>query len=158
GKGAVSLREADTGKEVRQIAARGPVSFTADSQVLAVADHDSTITFWNVTTGEPLRTPLPGHRRPVQQVQFLPAGNALISVSDDAVYSWQVDTGKAVGRFVGPITERVLSPDGKTLAAVFSESEPVSRQLIGLWDTATGQKLRDFEPLPRRSSLMAMAF
>jgi WD40 repeat protein len=158
GSDAVSLREPDTGREIRRIPASGLVSFAAGGKSLALAGH--TITFWDATTGQLLRPPLPAHNRGVRSVHFVGGGESLVSVGDDAVYLWNVRAAKSIGRFEGPNPQtrmpwRALSPDGKTLAAVFWE--PTSRQMIGLWDTITGKKLRDLEP-PANGSLTGLGF
>ncbi len=158
GAGAVSLRAADTGKEMRRIPASGPVSFAADGKMLALADRYSTITFWDVPTGQQLRAPLLGHRHWVRNVQFLAGGKTLASLGDDATYFWQVPAAKSIGRFDGPVSQRALSPDGKTLAAIFSPKTPASHQRIGLWDTATGKKLHDLEPSSSNLALMDLNF
>jgi RNA polymerase sigma factor (sigma-70 family) len=157
GAESVSLLDADTGKEIRQIPASGPVSFSADSKVLAVAAHYSTITFWDVASGKQLRPPPIGHGNSVRKVQFLLGGKTLASLGDDAAYFWNVDTARNIGRFDGPITQRALSPDGKTLAALFWQGTP-SRQMLGLWDTASGKKLRDMEPAAKNGGVMELVF
>jgi RNA polymerase sigma factor (sigma-70 family) len=158
GSGAISLREADTGKELRRIPGGGPISFAADGKTLALADHYSTITFWDVATGKKLGpTPL-GHGNCVRRVQFLGSGKTLASIGDDAAYFWQVHTAKSIGRFVGPVGQRVLSSDGKTMAALFWQPPPASRQRIGLWDTATGKKRMELEPTATNTSVVDFVF
>src|SRR5262249_31059706 len=149
GPEAVSLRQADTGHEVRRFPGSGPVSFAAGGKRLAVAGSPLTITCWGLTTGPKLRPPLVGHGRWVRGVQFLTGGQSLASMSDDALFFWQARTGKSIARLQGPQSDlfartyyRSLSPDGKTLAALFWERTNGSlRSGIGFWDTATGKKL-----------------
>jgi WD40 repeat protein len=161
GSDVVSLREADTGKEVRRIPGSGPVNFAVDGKILVRADHHAVITFWDVAAGKKLSRPLPGHDNSVRSVQFLTGGRTLASLGDDALYLWQLRTARSISRFEGEPTRvawRALSPDGKTLAAVFWDRTAQSTRLgIGLWDTGTGQKLHDLEP-PPKSSLTALVF
>jgi RNA polymerase sigma factor (sigma-70 family) len=158
GSGAISLRAADTGKEIRRIAGSGPMSFSADDKTLALADHYSTITFWDLTTGKKLSPPLAGHSNWVRKVHFLAGGKVLASLGDDATYFWQVATAKNISRFEGPITQRALSPDGKMLAAMAWRQQPVGGQMIELWDSATGKKLREVQATSTNAGVMDFAF
>jgi RNA polymerase sigma factor (sigma-70 family) len=158
---AVSLREADTGKEIRRIPARGPVTFSSDGKRLALASNYASITLWNVSTAEKLHPPSSGHDHWVRSVQFLSDGETIASLGDDALCFWNSATAERIGRFEDPrirVSMRTLSPDGKTLATVvWDHSGQAARQVIRLWNTRSGQRLRDLEPSPN-ASLPALVF
>src|SRR5262249_55009182 len=121
----VSLRDADTGKELQRLPwgppfslGAGPATFSPDGKVLALADP-WTITFWDVATGAKLGPRLDGHGCVVERVKFLPDGKTLATTGGDGISFWQAHTGRRVGRFkFSPhdYSQRDLSPDGKTLA------------------------------------------
>jgi WD40 repeat protein len=152
GTGSVSLHEADTGKETRRIPTGvpgGPVGFSPDGKVLAVATA-WTVHLWNVGGDQKLDPPPDGHDQVVEDVMFLPDGRTLASMSENAVYFWQAQTGRRIGRFKGlrsDLNHQALSPDGKRRAAAgWSKGTGYG---IGLWDTATGKKLCELEAAPQ---------
>src|SRR5262249_13002715 len=142
----VSLREADTGKEIRRIP-RGTfdndlIAFGPDSKVLAVS-NPWTITLWEIATGKRLDPP-DRHEEGVDGVTFLSDGKSLASRSRDALFIWDWKTGTRDRQFEGTrFALGSLSPDGKTLAV----SQPDENQMIELWETATGKKLREWKAL-----------
>jgi RNA polymerase sigma factor (sigma-70 family) len=155
----VSLRDADTGKELRRLP-RGPRSlhgngvavFSPDGATLALTDP-WTISLWDVATGAQLGPRLDGHDQVVEKVLFLPDGKALASLGGNGLSFWQLQTARRVGHFVwspNDYSQRGLSPDGKSLA-VAGEGE------IGFWDTATGKKVGGLQGLPKYS-LNALTF
>jgi WD40 repeat protein len=155
----VSLREADTGKELRRLPrgspfylAKGNAAFSPDGKILALADP-WTISLWDVATGARLDPRLVGHGSVVRGVMFLPGGKALASTGWDGISFWQVHTGRRVGRFEfspNDYSQRGLSPDGKMLA-VASAGE------ITLWDTATGKKVGELKGLPQYLNVLTFA-
>jgi RNA polymerase sigma factor (sigma-70 family) len=139
----VSVREADTGKEIRRIPKgafeNGLVAFGPDSKVLALSNA-WTITLWDIATGK-RRDPSDRHEEGIATVRFLPDGKTLTSTSRAARYFWQLATGKTIRQFEGlRFALGSLSPDGKTLAV----SEASDNQVIELWDMTSGKKLRDW--------------
>jgi RNA polymerase sigma factor (sigma-70 family) len=146
--GWVSVREADTGKEVLRIPREGCVwthgsglvAFRPDGKVLALSNA-WTITLWEIATGKRLDPP-DRHDLGVDWVMFLSDGKTVASMTRDTVLFWEAHTGKRTGEFHGPrLAYAALSPDGKTLA----ETSPDEGQAVGLWDTATGKRLRELK-------------
>ncbi|MBI1914623.1 MAG: sigma-70 family RNA polymerase sigma factor [Planctomycetes bacterium] len=156
--GSVFLWEADTGKETRRLSGGGQLTprgdcvvFSPDGRALAVADP-WTITLWEVASGKQLSPSLDGHEQVVESVRFLADGKTIAATSRGAASFWHVRTGKRIGRFEGPRSDRLaISPDGKVLAVAGGS------QAIGLWDVATGKKLREVEA-PPNSSTLALVF
>jgi RNA polymerase sigma factor (sigma-70 family) len=154
--GWVSVREADTGKEIQRIpraSREGLVAFGPQGKVLAVS-NSWTIALWDWSTLQRRDPPLEGHDDGPGRVVFLPDGKTLASRDRNAVSIWQLDTGKRIGRFEGPQAGwGTLAPDGKTLAL----SAPDEDQTIELWDTAAGKKLWELKA-PHNYSSYALAF
>lgn len=126
------------------------VAFSPDGQLLASAcgvafattgsdsPDDTTVKFWDVKTGQLIRT-LTGHTgRGVSSIAFGPGGRVLVSGGEDGMLIiWNVATGRAVrkvpvsGRAYGDV-HVAYSPDGKTIAAEVNDG-------IILLDTAGNQ-------------------
>lgn len=109
------------------------VAISPDGLMLASVNTDGTITFWDLTTFQPIGTPLPGHSRLVSSVAFSPNGKYLASCGwDNKILLWDVASQEQVGK---PITAEMgapfslaFSPDGKVLASANGNST------ITLWD------------------------
>jgi WD40 repeat protein len=156
--GSIFLWEAGTGKEIRRLPGGGQLSprgdsvrFSPDGKVLAVSDQ-WTITLWDVASGKQLSPSLDGHEQVVESVRFLAGGKTVAATSRGAVSFWQVRTSKRIGRFARRHSDHpAISPDGKVLAVASGS------QTIGLWDTASGKKIRALEA-PGQGSLWPLVF
>ena len=95
------------------------VAFSPDGKRLVTGGFDSNIKFWDVDTGEEIRTlNAPG---PVHAIAFSPNGKFLASGGEDgAIILWNGETGEEVRRF-SQHSKDVKSlafgpPDGELLA------------------------------------------
>jgi eukaryotic-like serine/threonine-protein kinase len=118
------------------------VAFSPDGRMLAAANEDGTIGFFEVATGAPL-PPLRGHTCKVRSVAFHPLGTRLASASADrTVKVWDLTTGKEVFSREGhPGTHAgasgvAFSPDGRLLAAGDKDDSVV------IWDATNGQVIK----------------
>jgi hypothetical protein len=72
------------------------LAFSPDGTVLASGAHDGSIMLWSADTGQPIGTPLIGHRAKIFGLAFSPDGRILASGSEDHnVILWDVKTGQA---------------------------------------------------------------
>jgi WD40 repeat protein len=118
------------------------VSWSPDGTTLASGGgvDDNTVTLWDTSTGERLRT-LVGHTAEVDVVEWSPDGTMLASGSgDNTVILWDTETGEVRRTLVGHtslVDDLAFSPDGGTLAAGGNDGRVI------LWDVETGERLRD---------------
>jgi WD40 repeat protein len=114
---------------------------------LASGSWDQTVKFWDVLTGEELRS-LRGKVKQVQALAFSRDGRWLAAEnSANTVTIWDATTGNEVRklptdkplRAVGTswVYSIAFSPDGRWLAS------GVDDKTVRIWDTSTGQKVRD---------------
>lgn len=96
------------------------VEFSPDGLWVATASEDSTISLWDVTTGEELKILL-GHTAPVNSLAFSPDGSLLVSGSDDrSLRVWDITTGDALVILQGhnaQVEDVAFSPDGAFMAS-----------------------------------------
>ncbi len=142
---AIHLRDAGTGKELRQIEAHdrrvNVLAFSPDGKWLVSGggDDDRSIRLWEVDTGRQLRqlTKLQGG---VESLAFSPDGKMLASgggEKDPLLSLWEVNTWKEIGQ-LGNRRDKIVSldftPDSKHLVAGAGGA-------IRMWEVATGKEL-----------------
>ncbi len=126
------------------------------------------VTVWDIETGEKVKT-LEGHRDFVRDLAFSPDGRALASAAmDKTICIWSLEsnellhilrpTGFVIFAKSGPVSNPIsvpmtcvcFSPDGTLLATGGAD------RVVRLWDTKTGQMLRQFEG--HRMTVTAVSF
>ncbi|MCF3600373.1 hypothetical protein L2E71_20105 [Planktothrix agardhii 1032] len=115
------------------------VAISPDGQILVSGSDDKTITIWDLSTGQELRT-LTGHSESVNSVAISPDGQTLLSGSrDNTIKIWQLSTGEELRTLTGhseSVNSVAISPDGQILVSGSDD------KTITIWDLSTGQKLR----------------
>ena len=108
------------------------VAFSPDGKLLAAGCYDQTVTLWNMSTGQKVRT-MNGNANYVHAVAFSPNGRWLISAThDNAVQIWEVSTGKLVRTLAahkGAVFSVAFSPNGRYFASAGEDNT------IKLWST-----------------------
>lgn len=112
------------------------------------------LVLWDITTGEPMHTFIPGYQTGVFSVAFSPDGKTIASGHDGGeLRLWETATkhirvlsgmgGEEGGRLAfehtGPVHSVAFSPDGKTLASAGYYDRGTE---VRLWDTARGKHIR----------------
>jgi RNA polymerase sigma factor (sigma-70 family) len=166
--GTVRVWDAETGKELRQIAAGEQptlrsVSFSPDGKLLATTDASNTVRLWEAATGKGAGNLIAGQRG-VVSAAWSKDGKSLVAGSEDGtVYVCDVAGAKEVLRVRGHDAQALgvaFAPDGKTFVACYGDWQDGRRDLtagaVVLWDTASGKEVRRVqEPLP---PVQAVAF
>lgn len=123
--------------EVRTIVT---AAFSKDGNVVATADEEGKIRFWDRQSGYSVGPTL--SHRGVREIVFSPDGNSVVTLGmDEKARLWNTHTGKAVvlrgHRTI--VFDAVFSRDGTLLATAGMEGT------IRLWDAATARFLGLFE-------------
>jgi WD40 repeat protein/energy-coupling factor transporter ATP-binding protein EcfA2 len=113
------------------------ISFSPDSNRIAVPGARGTVGIWDVATGRRVRAPLAIGRADVHAAIFADGGRRVIAADDSGSVSMvDVETGKPIGHplSVGdkPAGLLDLSPDGRLVAAASFEGP------VFVWDVKTG--------------------
>lgn len=156
----IRLWQPTTGQCVHQLAGHqdwvGALAFHPQGNILASGSDDHTIKLWDLTTQQCLQT-LTGHTDPVRAIAFSPDGSELLSGSSDRTLKrWHWPTGECLQTLNGhlaPVRTVAYLPDqtntrsddqsGDRPWAILSGSED---QTLALWDGATGQRRRRWQP------------
>lgn len=144
----VRLWDAHTGDHLRTI--KGDTfglkgfRFVADGESLFTNCTDKTVRVWNITTGENTIT-LKGETYDIRYGVLSPDSKIVATSCDDYIVRlWNMNTGENTNILktsTATTSVVVFSPDGKTLAiATPWDKTP------WLWDVASGQYIKTFEP------------
>ena len=122
------------------------VAISPDGQILVSGSDDKTITIWDLSTGQELRT-LTGHSESVNSVAISPDGQTLLSGSrDNTIKIWRLSTGEELRTLTvhsDSVNFVAISPDGQILV---SSSHTVVSDIydntIKIWQLSTGRELR----------------
>ena len=110
--------------QVDLVASSAGLAFSPDSQHLAAASRDGSVSVWEISPTNaqqlsPVYT-LEAHRKGANQVVFSPDGLWLASGGNDALARvWQVQDGEPVAQIIGgsyAVADLAFSPDGAWLA------------------------------------------
>jgi WD40 repeat protein len=147
--------EADSRREVFSLKGQRTavlsLVFSPDAQTFLTGNYREAMPLCRATDGEVLLT-LRGLSKMVAALAFSPDGRLVASGSENRVYLWEVSTQ-------GPLTLRkhrdtvsaaAFSPSGAQIASAGAD------QLVCLWDSATGQPLRDL--IGHRGPVRAVAY
>jgi WD40 repeat protein/serine/threonine protein kinase/DNA-binding XRE family transcriptional regulator len=136
--GVAHVWNVSTGKEVQRLEAQGGINgiaFAPDGLHAVTGGEDMTARYWNVQTGETIRS-FTGHTDRIWGVAISGDGNRLLTSSfDKTVRLWDIKTGQQLQVFTGlrdAINGVAFSPDDKLVAAGAQDATAM------IWNTATG--------------------
>jgi WD40 repeat protein len=96
----VILIEADRGKEILQIEALPPMSFSPDGKILACSDKNNRVKLLDISTGKEILT-LKGHSKKINSISFSPSGKIIATGGDDMkIKLWDIISGKEKGTII----------------------------------------------------------
>jgi WD40 repeat protein len=123
------------------------VSFSQDSQKLAVAEGNGDLFLCDVRSRDFRDPPLLGHNKEIYSLAFSPDGKTLVSGGlDKNVIVWNVEGDRSLGltlaETTGEITRLVFASDDKTLFAASSNRfDTIGRNVISEWDVSNRREL-----------------
>ena len=140
----VAVWDAKTGSPMQALEESSASIFSAmlsaDGNLLATSDYDSTATLWDTQTGKKLQT-LQRHTQQINAEAFSRDGRLLATGSQDCTaILWDTQTGERVLTLLGRgptdnVTAVAFSPDGHLVATG-------GNQKVVLWNTQTGEAVR----------------
>ncbi|MGD8455584.1 MAG: WD40 repeat domain-containing protein [Anaerolineales bacterium] len=130
------------------------VAFSPDGSIIAVALFEHPIEFWDVDSGQVVRTFQKLSDNRAVRIEFSPDGTLLAAgVKDGTVKLLDIESGEVVDSLgysgESDIHDLAFSPDGRLIAAV--GRTPV----VQLWDVASGELVNTFR---LRYPAMGVAF
>ncbi|HEV3443263.1 MAG TPA: WD40 repeat domain-containing protein, partial [Gemmataceae bacterium] len=130
------------------------IAFTPDNKVLLSGGADGRIRFWDVASGQLIRSVL-GHRADVWSLVVAPDGKLVASGGEDgSVALWEMPSGQLRRRLdtkQGLIRAVAFSPDGQTIASGGLDNA------VCLWDVPSGKLLRRLEGHRERVTCLSFA-
>ncbi len=139
--GTIYLWEVSTGKTIKELEWDGDyvrtLKFSADGKML-VSTSDSQIRFWNINTGEPVKT-IPGHT-----VMLSPNWEKFVSIrfigkgSKDNIQLWRMDSDEPLKTITSEVKTnfQAYSPDGRTLVGIDADGK------LSFCDADTGEVIQ----------------
>jgi WD40 repeat protein len=88
--------------------ASGSLALSADRKSAAIGDNQGTITLWDLTTGQPIKT-LSGHTGPVTALQFRDAEVLVSGSADQSIRLWKLADGSPLGVIATPAAVAALA-------------------------------------------------
>jgi RNA polymerase sigma factor (sigma-70 family) len=163
-EGNVELWDLATGNKMRAwpipTVEEGPAStrwllalaYAPDGRRLAATTAEGVLWLWDPATGRSVRQ-LTQAKTCFAPIVFSPDGRmvAYRHAAHVAIYLCRTDSGEEIGQFhfkgtikgaVAPMRALGFSPDGKLLAAIFSQSGFPFEQTLCLWEIADGKEVR----------------
>jgi len=139
--------------EKKQYLDRDDFAFSPDGKLLASANDDGALQFFDVATQQPLGPPMKRNTARVRHVAFNPSGTLLASADNDrAIRLWDVarrqPVGAALRGHTGDVYSVAFSPDGKLLASAATD------RTVRVWSVSDQTALG--EPLKGHTSYVAM--
>src|SRR5262249_17146390 len=134
------------------------VALAPDGRRLATVSGGRRIVVRDTATGNRVRE-FQVAKGPIFQLAFSADGGTLAGNEQHLIHVWDVHAGKELSPITRPGLEprRVaLSPDGKTLATAGWDRK--ERPVLCLWETASGRKLREWQPVADMEETHALAF
>lgn len=128
--GFVYLLDASSLETVRQFQTHptdgaGPLAFSPDGQLLAIAASNESVAIWEVASAAPVMV-LRGHTKWVNAVTWSPDARFIATGADDAtVRLWDAGTGEEMAAFLGheePVDMVAFSGDAAKLASCSEET------------------------------------
>ena len=118
------------------------VKFSPDAQVLATASTNCSIKFWQVDSGQHIRT-CKGHNNRISNVDFSPKNQIILSASEDRkIKIWDLKNGiciNTIDAHKNTLRKAIFHPSGKLIASCGDD------QLIKFWDLKSNKCLKILE-------------
>ncbi|KAF9025025.1 WD40 repeat-like protein [Hymenopellis radicata] len=157
----IRIWDASTGIELKQFNIHTSdvtsVAFSHDGQKIVSGSADNSIQIWDVTKGELLNELITHTDTALYTVMFSYDGTRIVSGSNLAICVWNATVaGEQPEKLKGhmqKVDQVAFSSDGKQVISLSLE------KTIQIWDTTTGQQLKEFDYSAHHpeSALLALA-